>query len=561
MKKIIEKHALINALQHEGKASPKAVMNKVLGELRGKKIDFKKLAKNTDKTVKDTNKIGLEKQTEKLKKLHPEFFKVRRKTKEKGLPALPKAVKGKVVLRFEPSPSGPLHIGHTFILLINSLYKKKYNGKLIVRISDTNPTNIYLPAYKQIVDNAQWVTNNAVDEVEVQSDRMKIYYQKAKDLITSGFAYVCTCRPEKFKEFSTQMVACPCRQMTPEENLNRWKDMFYIYHPGGAALRIKTDVTHKNPAMREWVAFRITEERHSRQTDKYRVWPMMNFAVPIDDHEMGVTHVIRGKDHESNAEKQAFIYKYFRWKLPEFVYLGRINFKGLKLSTTQFRQQINSKAYTGWNDIRLPTLFALQRRGIQPEALEKYVGEIGPSKADKTVNYSEYTKTLYRFNKEIIDSESNRYYFVPDPVKLHVRKAPSTKVVGLKVHPDKEKIREVRVSKVIGVPKKDFKKYSGKEIRLKGLYNVKLSSRKLLKYSTAQFTGTALKAKPTKIQWVAGKGIKTEVLMLDGKKVSGISELGVSRLKEGSIVQFERFGFCRLDKKDKKKLIFVFTHS
>jgi len=551
----------MNAIQHTGKASSKAVMNKVMGELKGK-IDFNRLSKDIDKVVKSINKLDINLQVKKLKDIYPKFFEaVKAVKKNKDLPPLDKAIEGKVILRFAPSPSGPLHIGHTYPLLLNALYKEKYAGKLILRIEDTNPANIYKPAYEQIVENAKWVTNDAVDEVHMQSDRMRIYYQKSSELIESGFAYVCTCLVTKFKEYSIRKTACPCRSMTPKEHMRRWKDMFLTYQQGEAAVRIKTDVSHKNPAIREWVAFRISEGNHSRQGDKYRVWPTMNFAVAVDDHEMKLTHIIHGKDHEPNAEKQRYIFKYFRWKHPERVYIGRINFKGMKLSTTRFKQEINSKTYTGWDDVRLPTLFAFKRRGIQPEALARYVKETGPSKTDKTVNYSEYMKTLYKFNKDIIDPEADRYYFVPNPIRLWLSRATSIKVIELKKHPDHDGIREVKVSKVISIPRKDFEENAGKEIRLKGLCNIKLSKRKLLKHSRAVNRGTILKAILPKIQWVAGMGIKTEVLMPDGRLIKGIAEKGVSKLEVGEIIQFERFGFVKLEKKTHKRLLFVFTHN
>lgn len=562
MKDIIEKYALSNSYQY-GKANPKAVMNKVIGTLGSdrKKVSLKDLNSQVIKIVDSVNKLKKAEKEKRLRKIWPEYFGPK-EVKKKVLPDLPGAVMGKVRVRLAPSPSGPFHIGHVYPLLLNKLYKDKYKGKLILRLEDTNPANILPSAYKQIPENAKWATQNGVDEIHIQSERMKIYYDYAKELIDSGFAYVCTCSQEKFKEYSSKKAPCPCRQMRPKEHARRWKDMFLRYMPGQAVLRVKTDVEHKNPAIREWVAFRIVDMRHPKQGKKYKVWPMMNFSVAVDDHELKLTHVIRGKDHEANTEKQRYIYKYFRWRPPEFIHIGRINFKGMKLSTTQFKQEINSKAYTGWDDIRLPTLFALQRRGIQPGALERMVKEIGPTKSDKTVSYEDFMKTIYSFNKEILDPTSNRYYFVPEPVRIKISGAPDKKTVELKLHPDIDShSREVKVTKVLKIPKKDYQANKGKDIRLKGLYNVTLGRRAILNVIASKFSGGLIKQNMPKVQWVSGAGVKTEVLMSDGKKVSGVSEQAVGDLKVGDIVQFERFGFVRLDKKDSKKLTFVYVHS
>lgn len=560
--KNIEKHALANAVSHSGKANPKAVINKVIGGLKGRKTDMRKLAQEVNNIVNSVNRLTIGQQRVKLKKLSPEYFEPKAAPKPKGLPELRGAVRHKVVLRFEPSPSGPLHIGHAYPLLINYLYKKKYDGKLILRLADTNPANIHKPAYKQIMENASWLTDHGIDELHVQSDRMKIYYKYARELVDNNFAYVCTCKAETFRAHIKEKEACPCRRMTPKENVVRWKDMLVRYLPGEAVLRIKTDMKHKNPAIRDWVAFRINEINHPRQKTNYRVWPLMNFAVAIDDHEMKLTHVIHGKDHQDNAEKQSYLFRYFRWKEPEHVYLGRINFKNLRLSTTEFKQHINSKVYTGWDDVRLPTIYALKRRGLQPGAFQKYVKEMGPTKTDKTVSYDDYMKTLYTFNREIIDQVTDRYYFVPEPVKLKVSGSPAVKSVRVKLHPERDDhARDVLVSNRISIPKSDFDKNKGKEIRLKGLYNVTLGKRKVLGSVPTKFSGEAVKASSPKVQWVAGRGIQTEILLPDGKRIDGISELAVTGRDIGDIIQFERFGFVRLDKKQRSKLTFVWTHN
>jgi len=284
----------------------------------------------------------------------------------------------KVVMRFEPSPSGALHIGHAITFLLNAEYCKKYKGKLLLRIADTNPVEIYDQAYSLIEQEAKWLTNYSFS-VKYQSDNIKEYYKYAKQLIEKGKAYVCTCSQLSFKKLIDKKKACPHRKLSVKKQLEEWNMMHSKkgYKEGKAVLRIKTDLKAKNPALREWPAFRISEEKHPKQASKYRVWPLMNFSVAVDDHLHEMTHVIRGKDHVVNTERQLLIYDYFGWKKPHYIHIGRINFSNMKLSATQIREEIKKKKYSGWDDIRLPFVAALSKRGIQPEAFARYSIEIG----------------------------------------------------------------------------------------------------------------------------------------------------------------------------------------
>ncbi len=545
--KLIEKAALINAVQHKGKADPKAVLGRVLAEkpeLRNKLI---KTADEIKIILTRVNRISLEEQTERLRKIFPEFFE-EKKVETRKLPPLKNAKKGKVVLRVEPSPTGPMHIGNAFALLLNASYADKYDGKLILRIADTNPAAVYKYAYKLIEDNANWITGSRIDEIHCQSDRLKIYYDYAEKIIRTGRAYVCTCDQSKFKFFLSKKTACPCRNLSSEEQERRWKDMFVRYNEGEAVLRIKTDIKHKNPAMRDFPAFRITTEKHSRQGTKYRVWPLMNFAVAIDDHLMNLTHIIRGKDHMDNTLRQGYIFDAFDWKKPEYIHYGRVQFIGLKLSKREIIDEVRKKKYTGFDDVRLPTLQALRRRGLQPEAFRKYVIDVGPGPVDKNVKFSEFMKIIYSYNKEIVDPIANRYSFVLEPVKISVLHQPKIREINIPVSPYSKKKRKLRIGKDIYIAGEDFNKYRSKEIRLKDLFNIELDKR-------AKFTSQP-KKKIQKIQWVSTGAVKAEVLMLDGSVARGLAESNIKKLKVGDIVQFERFGFCILDEKPAR---FCFT--
>ncbi len=557
MKDTIRKYALQNAVRYEGKANPGNVIGKVLGENPSLREKGKELMQQIQTIVKEVNSLGVEKQAEELKKLAPELLE-KKVEKKKELPELenPK----KVVMRFEPSPSGPLHIGHAYVMGLNSEYCRKYKGKLILRIGDTNPENIYKPAYDLIPQNADWITKGNVSEMFIQSDRLEIYYKYMEKLIDMDKAYICTCDPEKFKHLYTNGEACPCREAGKEEQKKRWKKMFNGYKQGEAVARIKTDLQHKNPAMRDWPAFRINDSEHPRVGVKYRVWPLMNMAVSVDDIEMGITHVIRAKDHQDNSKRQEYIYHYLGKKVPQALFVGRINFEDMRVSCSQTRPLIESGKYSGWDDIRLPFLDALKRRGYQPDAFVKYALDVGLSLADKKVTKKEFFKIINSFNREVIDQTSYRFFFIDRPKKIKIDGAPEQDI-ELDLHPDNKKGgRKFKVHDEFYITEDDFEGFrQDKLYRLMDCINFHKREGKLFfdstDYEEYKEKGTGI------IHWLPSEGnISVEVIMDDGQKINGLGESTMSMLKEGDIVQLERFGFCRLDKKEKGRLIFWFTH-
>lgn len=559
---IARKWVLQNAIKYNGQAQLGAIVGKLIQENPDVKTQLKDLMPELQKVVKDINSTPLEKQLAELKKLAPDLLE--EKPKEKGplLKPLPNAEHCKVVLRMAPSPSGPLHIGHTFVLNLNAEYAKLYNGKFILRFEDTNPENIFSQAYKMIEEDARWLTENYIDKVYIQSDRLGIYYDYAEKLISKGKAYICTCESEKFKELITKKQACPCRDLSVKEHLKRWDMMFSSYKPGEAVMRIKTDIADKNPAMRDWPAMRINDEKHPRTGTEHRVWPLMNLAVSIDDYEMGVTHTIRGKDHMDNAKRQAHIFDFFGWKKPTHLYLGRINFEGLEISKTKTKAKIDAGEYDGWDDIRLPFLASLKRRGYHPDAFVKYAVDMGVSQTDKTVSAEEFFKVLNAHNRELLDETANRYFFIDDPVKVVVKDAPK-RFVELNLHPDHHDRgqRKFEVHDEFYLSKEDHAKFRlGKLYRLMDCLNLKKTKSGLVfdseEYEKYQESGEAI------MHWlpVSKDLIDVEVLMPDKSLRKGFGESTMKNLKEGDVVQLERFGFCRLDKKEKNHFIFWFAH-
>jgi glutamyl-tRNA synthetase len=550
---LIEKFTLANAFQYGGKAQPGSIIGKLISEDPKIKAKLKEIMPKINKIISEINKLSIKQQEEKLLKIYPEFFE-KKEHEEKQLKDMPNAVKGKVVMRLEPSFSGRMHIGHAFPLSLNYSYVKKYDGKLIIRLADTNPKSVELSAYKGLPEDANWLTSNGVDQVVIQSDRMPLYYKYAEEFIKKGFAYICMCDPEKWKKLTLAKTACPCRSIAPKENLERWKHMLKDYKEGEAVLRIKTDIKHPNPAIRDWPAARIIVTPHPRQGKKYRVWPLMNLSVAIDDHELGITHAIRAKEHIDNEKRQLYLYRYMNWKAPTQLYVGRIKFEGMELSKSKIRSMIESGKYSGWDDVRLPTLLALKRRGYQPHAIVDFFTDMGVSEVDKNISSTDFFKLLDAANRKLIDPIAHRYSFIPTPVKIKIDGAPKIKEITAKLHPDNDKeLKTIKVGKSIFIPHADLQKYGGTEVRLMHLYNIILNKK-------AKFTSE--ENKPIqKIQWVSDDNIKTSVLMPDGEVIDGLAEANVEKLKIGDIIQFERFGFVRLDKKEKNKLTFCYTHN
>ena len=252
-----------------------------------------------------------------------------------------------------------------------------------------------------IKKESKWLFDN-IAKIIIQSNRMQLYYNYAEKLIKKKSVYVCTCSSEEFRKYVSGKKNCPCRKLNVKENLDRWKKMLDKkgFGEGEAVLRFKSDMKNKNPAMRDFPLARINLTKHPRQGKKCRVWPLMNFAVAVDDIELKMTHIIRAKDHRDNAKRQEMIYKALGLKkFPWTAFLGRIKFKDMELSTTKMRQAIEQKKYSGWDDTKLPTIASLKKQGYKPEAFWKLAERVGLSENDKVIDKKEYFILLKSFNK------------------------------------------------------------------------------------------------------------------------------------------------------------------
>ena len=555
LEEIVYKHALINAVKHKGKASNGAVMGSVMATHSELRSEAKKIAQVAAELVLKVNSMDLDLQKTELDKLGG--MKEKKPVEVKGLVDLPD-VDGEVVLRFAPNPSGPLHIGHARAAVLNKEYVKRYGGKLILRVEDTDPRRVDPLAYQMMEEDLKWLS---VDwqEKYVQSSRMEIYYEYAQKLIEIKEAYMCTCEGGDFKKLKDECEPCPCRELPVEHSMKLWKELKTM-EEGEAVLRVKTDIKHKNPAIRDWVAMRVVEAEHPRTGNKYRVYPMMNFSVTVDDHLMGVTHVLRGKDHLANSEKQRYLYQHFGWKVPVFVHYGRLKMEDVALSTSKARQGIEDGIYTGWDDPRLGTIRAIARRGIKQEAITELMMEIGPKISDAIVSW----KKVSGLNRAILEETSNRYFFVPDPTMIKIENLPQSEIgiIERPLHPDhlERGNRELPFGPKLYITTDDYKETGNNRIlRLIDAVNVSFDGDKTVYHSND--LEEARQSKARIVQWVPVDGsLATNLVMPDASVITGFIEPSASNLKVDDVVQFERFGFARLDQVTDNKLTFYFAH-
>lgn len=539
MQEIIRKYVLQNAHKF-GEVQAGRIIGKVLGENPELKTKAKEVNKTIQEVIDEVALLSKEEIEIELQDKFPELLE--KKERQEGLKELPGDTKN-VVTRFAPSASGPMHIGHGYVGSLNIEYAKKYGGKCFLRIEDTNPNNIDVDAYELLPRDMNWLAGEEI-EVIIQSDRLNIYYSYALRLLEENWLYVCTCNPDEFRNLINDKQACPCRANSCDVNVNLWKAMNTELDQGSAVVRFRSDVEHKNPAMRDFPLLRIATDEHPRQGNRFRVWPLMNFAVAIDDMDLGVTHTIRGKDHADNAKRQELIHGALGHKTPESIPLGRINFEGFEVSTSKTREKIESGEFESWTDIRLPFLGALARRGFKPEAVRKYAIDVGVTKTDKSVSMDDYYKALIAHNKAALEASSDRYFFVANPVEIKVEDAPDIQV-KMDLHPELRKGgREHNTADRFYLDQNDLDKIEeGEEFRLRDCMNVvkKGNNFEFVSQKHSEFKGKKI------IHWCVDD-LKVKVRMPDNSVVEGFAEDEVNDLEQGTVVQFERFGFVKLDK-------------
>jgi glutamyl-tRNA synthetase len=552
---IIRKHVLKNAFDF-GKANAGAVVGKVIAEHPDCKKDMKATMSKINEEIGRVAKLS----KEEIEKEMTGFEYFVKEEKEKTI-ELPDAEKGKVVTRFPPEPSGYPHIGHAKAAWLDFEAARAYDGKMLLRFDDTNPEKESQEYVDAIKEGLKWLGIEWASE-SYTSDHMDELYKAAEKLIADGKAYVSTAQQDELSKSRTGSKPLPERSLPPEEHLTRWKKILEGgYKKGEALLLFKGDLESQNTVMRDPALARILDTTHYRQGDKYRVWPGYDLSVVVMDHLENLTHSMRSKEYELRDELYYALFDALGWEKPAMIPFSRLAIKNAPISKRLLTPLVKEGKVLGWDDPRLPTLTGLRRRGILPEAIKQFVLYFGLSRSESEPDW----EALLAYNRKLLDPEAPHYFFVPEPAELEV-KGLEQKAVELKLHPKKELgMRKHEVSGTVYVPGSDLADLKeGDVFRLKDLCNVKLTE-KGEKLAGELVEGMAGK----KIQWVSDSRAECTVLvpkdlLKEGEynpesleQVKGYCEASCKDLDVGTVVQFERFGFCRLDSKD--PLTFIYS--
>ena len=560
---LIRKFALKNAMDY-GKADAGSVLGKVIPVAKG--IPVPELKGIVDAEVSRVNGLRRKELESEYAPFADEFVqKAKEKAERTAKPSLviDGAVKGKVVTRFPPEPGGYIQIGNVKQCLLSSEVSRLYNGKIYLYFDDTNPEKCRQEYVEEIKRDTEWL-GVRFDKEYYASDNIEKVYESARKLLKGGNAYVCFCTAQQIKEGRAERKGCAHLKQKPAENLAHFEEMLEgKYEEGQAVVRLRGDMRSDNATFRDPTLLRVKKTTHYRHGDKYAVWPTYHINTPVMDHLYGITDVIRGKEYEIWDDINKKMLESLGISPPRFHYEARLRIIGNTTAKRSIRKFMKEKLISGWDDPRLLTVAALRRRGIQPAAIRDFVLRFGMSKTDSAVPM----EMLLAGNKRIIDPVAKHLYFVPEPVRLTIKGAPKLEA-RMKLRPaGRSGYREYETAGTFYISGEDA---SSMEIdahaRLKDLADVVITKK-----------GDTIEAELSGdkdgriIQWVAASNYKKctvtvplPIIDENGgfirdslKLVSGYVESDAVKLKEREIVQFERFGYCILDDKEKLQFIFI----
>jgi glutamyl-tRNA synthetase len=548
--------ALFNALKHDSDAQVGAIMGPLMGENPEFREYGDEMAGVLAPVVERVNGMDPDDRRERLAELAPEKVEeldADDEEEDQVLPDLPGAEDvDQVRMRLAPNPNGPWHLGNARMPAVIGTYKQLYDGWMLCRFDDTDPETKRpdLDAYDEIIDAVEYLGFEP-DEVIRASDRLEIYYDHARELIDLGGAYTCSCPADYFSDLKNHGEACDHRDKDAETVRSEFERMVDgEYDAGEMVLRVKTDIEHKNPALRDWVGFRMIDTPHPREAAaEYRCWPLLDFQSGVDDHLTGITHIIRGIDLQDSAKKQRFLYEYFGWEYPEVIHWGHVQLDeyDVALSTSTIKELVESGELDGWDDPRAPTIASLRRRGIRGEAIVDAMVELGTSASNVDLAMS----AVYSHNRDLIDDETDRAFLVRDDdehgggaVERALRGGPDAGHPP--VHPEHEDRgrREIPVEDGVLVEADDLPP-EGERVWLKGYGCVRHTSDGF-EYGSDDLDVTREEDVDI-VHWVpAADNVPVRLRTMDGD-VDGYGEPGVRSYDADEMLQFERVGFVRVD--------------
>ena len=391
----------------------------------------------------------------------------------------------KVVTRFPPEPNGYLHIGHAKSILLNYGLAQEYGGDFHFRFDDTNPTKEKEEYVNSIKEDVEWLGADYHEHIYYASNYFDKMYECAEFLIKKGKAYVCDLNAEQIREYRGTLTEpgknSPYRDRTPEENLQLFREMKEGKYPDGSkVLRAKIDMTSGNINMRDPILYRIARMEHHNTGNKWCIYPMYDFAHPLEDAFEGVTHSICTLEFEDHRPLYDWVVNECEFENPpKQIEFAKLYLTNVVTGKRYIKKLVEDGIVDGWDDPRLVSLSALRRRGYTPESIKKFMELVGVAKSHSSVD----SAMLEYCIRDDLKLKRPRMAAILDPIKLVITNYPEgqTELVTVENNPENEELgnREVVFGREIYIERNDFmeepvKKFfrlaPGKEVRLKGAY-------------------------------------------------------------------------------------------
>ena len=378
-----------------------------------------------------------------------------------------------IVTRFPPEPNGYLHIGHAKSILLNAGLAKEYGGRWNLRFDDTNPMKEKSEFVQSIKEDVEWLTGEKKDEIFYASNYFEKMYEAAVTLIKKGKAFVCELSPEEMREYRGTLTE-------PGKN-SPYRDR--KYEDGSMVLRAKIDMASPNMNMRDPIIYRVARMHHHNTGDEWCVYPMYDFAHPIEDAIEGVTHSICTLEFEDHRPLYDWVLRELEWpNPPKQIEFAKLYLQNVITGKRYIKKLVDDKIVDGWDDPRLVSIAALRRRGFTPESLRMFMELCGVSKSQSSVDYAMLEYCI----REDLKMKKSRVMAVLDPIKLVITNYPEGQIEYLDVANNQEneelgsrKVpfgRELYIDRedfMIEPPKKYFRLFPGNEVRLMNAYFVK----------------------------------------------------------------------------------------
>ena len=466
----------------------------------------------------------------------------------------------KICTRFPPEPNGYLHIGHAKSILLNYGLAKKYGGQFNLRFDDTNPTKERTEFVDSIKEDVLWLGADFGEHLYFASDYFEIMYEKAVLLIKKGLAFVCDLSAEEIREYRGTLKEpgrnSPYRDRSIEENLKLFTEMKDGKYPDGSkVLRAKIDMSAPNINMRDPVIYRIARLAHHNTGDRWCIYPMYDFAHPIEDAIEGVTHSICTLEFEDHRPLYEWVVEHTEWEHPpKQIEFAKMYLTNVVTGKRYIKKLVEDGIVDGWDDPRLVTIAALRRRGFTPESIQRFVELVGVAKADSSVDYAMLEYCI----RDDLKMKVPRMMAVLDPIKLVIDNYPEGQTEMLDAdnnleNPDLLK-RQIPFGRELYIERDDFMEtpipkykrlYPGNEVRLMHAYFVKAVSCEKdadgkvtvvhCTYDPQTKVGTGFTGRKVKgtIHWVPAKEAVTATVRLYENLVD--EEKGVYNKEDGSL--------------------------